>query len=151
MPEIFIGGEFRVDALGLENDADVAAKCFGLANRVQASDHGTAGSRHHERGKNAEQSCLAAAVRAKETEEFGRADVERDAVERDAILVAMHQVANGNDGLGSRIRQPGREREDRSQMSSESQVILRREQGNHHPRPIGPSDDRVIEKSSQVR
>src|ERR1035437_7625260 len=102
MPEIFIGGELGVDALGLEDDADVAAQGAGLANGVQAGDHGAAGSRNHERGKNSEQSGLAAAVRTEKTEEFGGANVERDAVERDAILVAMHEIANGNsnDGLG---------------------------------------------------
>lgn len=100
MPEIFVGGELGVDALGLENDADVAAKRSGLANRVEASDHGAAGSRNHERGKNAEESGFTAAVRTEETEEFGGANVERDAVERDAVLIAMHEVVNGNDGLG---------------------------------------------------
>jgi hypothetical protein len=100
MPEILVGGEFRIDALGLEDDADVAAQGSGLVNRVQASDGGAAGSRDHERGENSEQSSLAAAVWAKEAEEFGGANVEGDAVKRDAVLVAMHQVANGNDGLG---------------------------------------------------
>jgi hypothetical protein len=102
MPEVFVGGELRVDALGLENDADVAAQGSGLANRVQASDGGAAGGRDHERGENAEERCFAAPVWTEEPEEFGGADFERDAVERDAILVAMHQVVNGNgnDGLG---------------------------------------------------
>src|ERR1035437_3043596 len=100
MPEIFIRGELGIDALGLEDDANVAAPRSGLANRVQPSDHGAAGSRDHERGKNSEQSSLAAAVWTEETEEFGGANVERDAVERDAILVAMHEIVKGNDGLG---------------------------------------------------
>src|ERR1019366_265758 len=100
MPEVFVGGEFRIDALGLEDDANVAAQGSGLANGVQARDGGAAGGRDHERGKNAEESGLAAAVRTEETEEFSGVNFERDAVERDAILVAMHQVANGNDGLG---------------------------------------------------
>jgi hypothetical protein len=99
MPEIFVGGELGIDALGLEYDADVAAKGSGLADRVEASDHGAAGSRNHERGKNAEESGLAAAVRTEESEEFGGANVERDAVERDAVLVTVHEVVNGNYGL----------------------------------------------------
>jgi hypothetical protein len=100
MPEIFVGGELGVDALGLENDTDVAAKRSGLANRVEARDHGAAGSRNHEGGKNAEESGFSAAVRTEETEKFGGANFERNAVERDAVLVAMHEVVNGNDGLG---------------------------------------------------
>src|ERR1035441_5484544 len=83
MPEVFVGGEFRIDALGLEDDANVAAQGSGLANGVQARDGGAAGGRDHERGKNAEESGLAAAVRTEETEEFSGVNFERDAVERD--------------------------------------------------------------------
>src|SRR5580658_259373 len=54
MPEVFVGGELKVDALRLEDDSDVAAQGSGLADGVKAGDHGAAGSRNHERGKNAE-------------------------------------------------------------------------------------------------
>src|ERR1700675_4415573 len=100
MTEVFVGGEFGVDALGLEDDADVAAQGSGLANGVEAGDRGAARSRDHECGKNAEKSGLAAAVRAEEPEEFGGAHVEGNAFERGAVLIAMDKVANGNDGGG---------------------------------------------------
>ena len=99
MPEVFVGGELGVDALGLEDNADVAAHGSGLADGVEAGDGGAAGSGDHERGKNSKESGLAAAVRAEQAEEFGGTNVERDAVKRGAVLVAVDEVANGNDGL----------------------------------------------------
>src|ERR1700679_72965 len=63
MPQVFIGREFGIDALCLEDYADVAAQGSGLANGVEAGDGGAARSRDHEGGKNSEQSGLAAAVR----------------------------------------------------------------------------------------
>ena len=100
MPEVFVGGEFGVNALGLEDDADVAAQGSGLPNSVEAGDRGAAGSRDHECGKNPEESGLAAAVWAEKAEEFGGTNVEGNAVKRSAVLIAMDEVANGNDGDG---------------------------------------------------
>lgn len=99
MPEVFVGGELWVNALGLEDDANVAAQGSGLVDGVKAGDRGAAGSGDHERGKNAEESGFAAAVRAEEAEEFGGANVEGDAVERGAVLIAMDETADGNYGL----------------------------------------------------
>src|SRR5208337_1569847 len=42
MPEVLVGGELEVDALGLEDDADMAAQRSGLANGVEAGDGGAA-------------------------------------------------------------------------------------------------------------
>src|SRR5271166_4186823 len=105
MPEVFVGGEFKIDALCLEDYAYMAAQGSGLADRVEAGDGGAAGSWNHERGKDSKQSSFAAAVRAEETEEFRGANVEGHAVERGAILVAMDEVAHGDDGLaGTQVR-----------------------------------------------
>ena len=100
MPEVFVGGEFGINALGLEDDADVATKGSGLANGVEAGDRSAARGRDHECGKNPEESSLAAAVRSEKAEEFGGAHVEGNAFERGAVLIAMDEVANGNDGDG---------------------------------------------------
>ncbi len=94
MPEVFVGGEFEIDARGLEDDPDVAAERSGLANGVQAGDGGAAGSGHHKGGKNAEESGLAAAVRAEKAEKLGGVNVEGDAVERAAVLITVDEVAN---------------------------------------------------------
>ncbi len=102
MPEVLVGGELGIDALGLEDDADVTAQGSGLPDGVKAGDGGAAGRRHHERGKNAEESGFSAAVRTEQTKKLGGADVERDAVERGAVLVTMDKVANDNDGLACR-------------------------------------------------
>ena len=105
---------FEVDALRLEDDADMAAQCSGLADGVEAGDRGAAGSRDHERGKNTEQSSLAAAVRAEQTEEFGRLNVERNAVQRGAVLIAVDEIANGDDWLRPRLQQGGVKGESRA-------------------------------------
>jgi hypothetical protein len=103
MPQIFVGGEFGVNALGLKDDSDMAAQGSGLADGVEAGDGGAARSRNHESGKNAEQCGLAAAVRAEESEEFSGLNVEGDAIESGATLVKMHEVANGDDGLAREL------------------------------------------------
>jgi len=103
MPEVFVGGEFGVNTLGLEDDADVAAQGSGLAHGVEARDGSAAGSRDHERGKNAEESSLAAAVRAEKAEEFGGANFEGNAFESGAVLIAMDEVANGNYRMAGRF------------------------------------------------
>ena len=107
MPEILIGGELGIDTLGLKDDSDASTQSSGLAHGVEAGNRGAAGSRHHERRKNAKQSCLAAAVRPEQTKKLGGANVERDAVEGGAVLVAMDEVANGNDGLACGLSRLG--------------------------------------------
>lgn len=99
MPEVLVGGEFGIDALRLKDDTDVAAQGSGLANGVDADDGGAARGWDHECGKDPKQSGLTAAVRAEESEEFGGANVKRDALERGAILIAMDDVSDGNDWL----------------------------------------------------
>src|SRR3982074_1805771 len=103
MPKVFVGGEFGVDALGLEDDADVAAQRSGLADGVEAGDRGTAGGGHHKRRKDAEEGSLAAAVRAEKAEQFSGANVERDALKCGAVLIAMDEIANGNYWMAGRF------------------------------------------------
>src|SRR5208283_4301867 len=110
MPEVFVGGQLGVDTLGLEDNADVAAQGSGLADGVEAGDRGAARGRDHERRKNAEESSFAAAVGAEQPEEFSRANFKGNAVERGAVLIAMHQIANSNNGdrlAGARSRLGG--------------------------------------------
>jgi hypothetical protein len=109
MPEIFVGRELGIDALGLKDDANVAAQRTGLANGVKPGDHSAAGSRNHERGKNAEESSFTAAIRAEQTEKFSWANFKRDAVQSGAVMIAMHEVANGNgdDGLARALGRLG--------------------------------------------
>src|SRR5580700_3047523 len=101
MPKIFVGGELGVDALCLKHHADTPAQGPGLAHGIEAGDRRAAGSGHHERRENAKQSRLAAAIWPEQSEEFRRANVERNPVERGAVLVTMHQVAHANDGLAT--------------------------------------------------
>ena len=103
MPEILASGQLGVDALRLEHDADAAAQRSGFADGVKAGDHRRARRGHHERGKNAEERRFAAAVGAEQAKEFCWTNVERNAVERGAVLVAVNQIANLNDGRARRL------------------------------------------------
>src|SRR5277367_107559 len=96
MPEVLIGCEFLVDALRLKDNADLPPQASGVAHRIAAHDDRVPSARNHQRGKNPKKSSLAAAVRAQQSEQFGRTDVERYAVESGALLVAMHHVHDGD-------------------------------------------------------
>ena len=62
MPEIFVGGQFRVDTLRLEHDADLATDCGRVLGGIAAHDHGVAGGWNHQRRKDAEESGFTTAV-----------------------------------------------------------------------------------------
>ena len=96
MPQIFVGGEFRVYALGLEYNPKVPPERCRLAHRVEANNRGDSRCRHHESGENPKERRLAASIRAKQSEQFGGLHIERYAVKCGAILVAMHNVTNRN-------------------------------------------------------
>src|SRR5580700_10101914 len=96
MPEILVGGELEVDALGLKDHADLAAYAGRLLRGIATHDGGAAGGGEHQGGKNPEERGLAAAIRTKQAKQFGRTHGERNAVESSAVLVAMEHVLNGN-------------------------------------------------------
>ena len=96
VPEIFGGGQLQVDALGLEDDADLAAQLVGFLGRVKSHDDGPPAGGYHQGGKDAEQGGLAAAVGPEQAEEFGGADVERNAVQGSASVVAVDEVLDGD-------------------------------------------------------
>ena len=64
MPEILVGSQLFVDALRLEDNADLPTDGGGILGCVKTHDQGAAGGRHHQCRKNAEQGGLAAAVGA---------------------------------------------------------------------------------------
>ena len=66
--------------------------------RIATHHEGPAGCGTHERRKNAKQRGLAAAVGAKQSEQFRRPHIEGDSVERRAIFIAVNEVLYGNDG-----------------------------------------------------
>src|SRR5580704_1845774 len=102
MREIFVSRKFEVDALGLKDYADLTPQAGCVLRGVAAHNGGAAGGWEHQGGKNAEERCFAAAVRTKETEQFRRTDVERDAVQGGAALVAMDEVLHRNYGCDGR-------------------------------------------------
>jgi len=100
MPEVFVGGQLGIDALGLEHHADLATEVRGVLCSVTTHDEGAASGGDHQCGKDAEERGLAAAIGTEEPEEFGGADIKGDAVERGAVFVAMDEVLYGDNGFG---------------------------------------------------
>jgi len=76
MHQILSGGEFKIDALRLENDADLAPQTVRILHRVVAENGRTAGYGDHQRRKNSEQGGFAAAVRPQKPEQLCSTDVE---------------------------------------------------------------------------
>jgi len=103
VPQILVGSKFGIDALCLEDYTDLAAQGSWILRRIATHHKGAAGGGNHEGGKNPKQRGLAAAIRTQQAEQFCGTHVERDAVERRAILVAMNEILYGNDGTGGGV------------------------------------------------
>ena len=71
VPQIFVGSQFQVDALRLEDHADFASQFARLFRRVKSLDHSPAATRYHQSRKNAEHRGLAAAIRSEKPKQFG--------------------------------------------------------------------------------
>src|SRR3954447_7212379 len=97
MVEVLGGGEFDVNALRLEHDSDVAAKLIWLCGSVVAKDHSAAPHGDHQGGENAKERGLAAAVGAEQSKEFRGPHLERHAIQRGTILIAMDNVFDRDD------------------------------------------------------
>ena len=68
VPQILGCGQFQVDALGLEHDADLTAQLVGFLGRVKSHNDGAAASGNHQRRENAKHGGLAAAVGPQQSE-----------------------------------------------------------------------------------
>lgn len=96
MPQVLVGGEFRVDALALEDHADLAAQLGGLFGGVETCYNSPTRSGNHERGKNSEERGFSAAVGAEQAEEFRGTNVKGNSVESRTVFIAMDEVLNGD-------------------------------------------------------
>src|SRR5579883_188677 len=67
--EVLLDGEGFIEALALENHADVAADGGGVADHIVTGQHGAAGGGDHHGGEDAEERGFAAAVGAEKTED----------------------------------------------------------------------------------
>ena len=100
VPQVLVRGQLRINALGLKHDADLTSQAGRVLRRIASHHQGAAAGRNHQGGENSEQRGLAAAVRAKQAKQFRRAHVERNSIQRRAVLVAMDNVLYGNDRRG---------------------------------------------------
>src|SRR3977135_1573047 len=98
MAKVLGCGELDVDTLRLEDDSNVTSQTVWILGGVESQDEGAARNRDHQSRKNTKQSCFAAAIRSKQSEQFGWADVKGNAIQRATISVAMHKIWNRNYG-----------------------------------------------------
>ena len=68
VPEILVSSQFLIDTLCLEDDADLTPHTTGFFRRIMPHHERASGIRDHQRGKDAEERCLATAVWSKQSE-----------------------------------------------------------------------------------
>src|SRR5258708_528395 len=105
--EVLFDGQFLVEAVRLEDNADLTADLIGLAGDVEAGDFHLAGGWKEDGGENFEQSGLAAAVGTQETEDFALGDGKGKLVEGPPFAGAVGEMGDVDDhrpGRSSSIR-----------------------------------------------
>ena len=90
--QVLLDREEAVDARMLEDDAERAAHGVRLRGDVVAEDARASAARGQQRREDAKERALAPAVRPEEPEELARLDPEGNAVERDALAVAVPEL-----------------------------------------------------------
>src|SRR5271163_3594601 len=105
--QIFRDGEFEVDAARLEDDTELLAHSIWVARDVEALNAGAPASRRHQRGEDAKERRLAAAVGAQQSEDLTGAHLEAEAVERETLSVAMGQAVELDRREGGPLRWSG--------------------------------------------
>src|ERR1700739_504195 len=78
MPEVLVGCEFGINALRLEDYADMTPERARLSNRIQTDDRRGARTRHDQGRKDSEKGRLAAAIGAEQPEQLRRTNVKRN-------------------------------------------------------------------------
>ena len=94
--QVLFDRECLIEALRLEDDADVTAHRRGVALHVVAGDDGVAIGRHHHGREDAEEGRLAAAVGTEQAEDFALLHFEADVRKRDAVAVTVGKVLDLN-------------------------------------------------------
>src|ERR1051326_6747382 len=97
--EVFLRRQFHVNALRLEDDADLFAQVRSVARSIESGDDRASSAGQHKRGKDAEHSRLAAAVGSKKSKDLGAIDVEADPVQGGSIAVKMAKIFHANHRL----------------------------------------------------
>src|SRR5689334_16117463 len=98
MRQVFLRGELPIEARRLKDNADLLANLIARKRDVAAQHSNMPRRNGDERGKDAEEGRLAAAVGAKEAEDFGRVDDQRKVSQRGAIIVSMRKMRDFDDG-----------------------------------------------------
>src|SRR5579872_407356 len=98
MPKVLSGGQLHVDALRLENHANLSSQIIRVTSDIKTHNRSVPAYRNHQRGEDAKQRGLTAAVGSKQSEKFGVTNVEGCAVESCAVAITMHDILHRDDG-----------------------------------------------------
>src|SRR5579863_10435682 len=96
VPKILCGGEFHVDALSLEDYANLATQIVGIARYVESHDLGAPAGWNHQRGKIAKQRCFAATIWAQQSKQLSGPNVERHTIQRGTVTITVHNILHRN-------------------------------------------------------
>src|SRR5271168_2741278 len=96
--QVFGDGQLEVETACLKDDANLLAHLVRLARNVEALDSGAACGRRHQRGQNAKQRGLAAAVGAEQAEDLRSVKFKAEAVEGEELSIAVGQALEHNRG-----------------------------------------------------
>ena len=99
MPEVFVSGELQINALRLKDYADLPPQTRRILRGIAPHDGGTSRRSEPSTWKESGKALSCRFRSAQQAEQFRRTHVERNAIERRAVLVAMYQIFDGNHGL----------------------------------------------------
>src|SRR5579872_4790217 len=98
MPKVLSGGQLDVDTLCLENHANLSSQIIRVTSYIKTHNRSVSAYWNHQRGEDAKQRGLTAAVGSKQSEKFGVTNVEGCAIESSALAITMHDILHRDDG-----------------------------------------------------
>ena len=84
--------QLEVQAPGLKDDTGLLPRLVRFPGDIEALDLGGPAAGHHQRRKDAEKSCLAAAIGTQQSEDLRRLDGKAQVVERQAVSIVMGEA-----------------------------------------------------------
>src|SRR5579863_3108625 len=98
MPEVLGRGQLHINTLRLENYANLPPQIVRITRDIEAHDRSASPDRNHQRGEDAKQRGLAAAIGSQQPEKFGVTNIKRHAVQSSAVAVMMNNILDRNHG-----------------------------------------------------
>ena len=104
MPQVLRRRKLYVDALGLEDHANLTAHIVRITGDVKSHDGSAPSDRNHQSGEDAKQRRFPAAIRPQQSEKFGAPNIEGHTVQSRAVTIPMHDIFyRNNNGLNREV------------------------------------------------